>query len=105
VSRLDDMVRAGIAPGVKEHTARRPMGTTFLVDPVMGTQEADTLMCCHCQHHWQVEPGSGKQRGWCLRCDQPTCGKAACEEKCVPFEKALEDAERINRNLQVLRGR
>ena len=97
------MLRSQQAPGAKVATTRRPMGATFLSDPI-GSSEADTLMCQHCGAHWQVQPGSGRKRGWCFNCDGPTCGKQACEETCVPLEAAIEEMERKDRNMEVLRG-
>jgi hypothetical protein len=74
-------------------SVRRPAGYVETTDPVAGNQGGETLMCVHCQKHWIVQPGSGMQRGFCLNCDGPTCGKQHCEEHCVPFEKAIEQAE------------
>ena len=51
-------------------------------------------MCVHCQMHWIIQPGSGMQRGFCLSCDGPTCGKQNCEENCTPFMKTIEALER-----------
>lgn len=56
------------------------------------TQIADTLQCKHCQKHWQVVPGSGRQRGWCRYCDGPTCGAERCCD-CQPFEVQMEIME------------
>lgn len=50
---------------------------------------ADTVQCVHCQRHYERVPGSGKVRGFCLRCMGPTCGTARCDV-CVPFERKLE---------------
>jgi hypothetical protein len=55
--------------------------------------EMDSLQCCHCNVHYHVRPGSGKQRGWCTMCSQPTCGRSACAV-CVPFERKLVAQER-----------
>ena len=56
-------------------------------------QEGQTLSCCHCQRTWAVRPGSGRQRGWCLRCNAPTCGGPACLT-CLPWERQMEIMER-----------
>ena len=56
------------------------------------TREYDTLQCVHCGGHWVVQPGSGKKRGFCLKCTGPLCGKKRCF-RCVPFEKSLEILE------------
>lgn len=55
--------------------------------------ECSTLMCRHCGRHWIVKPGSGKKRGWCMRCNGPTCGPK-CGGKCVPLEQLLENYEK-----------
>lgn len=61
----------------------------FIVD---GAVLADTLQCCHCNAHFVSLRGSGVQRGWCMRCNQTTCGKKHCDE-CVPFEKKCDELE------------
>ena len=76
-----------------QHTARRPKGH-IIITPEFGPQiEFDTLQCVHCGRHWEVVPGSGRKRGWCLKCNGPTCGAQKCDE-CYPFEKQIEDAEK-----------
>ena len=58
-------------------------------------EERDVLTCAHCQYIWEVVPGSGRERGWCLRCAGPTCGRAPCARRgCVPFKKWLDTVER-----------
>ena len=69
-------------------------GYSILTDPDVGTKERETVKCCHCQMIWEVEPGSGKKRGFCFNCNAVVCGKKRCMEHCVPFEKAIEAAER-----------
>jgi hypothetical protein len=68
-----------------------------------GTQEADTLQCCHCNAHYVVRPGSGKRRGWCALCAGTTCGKPACVP-CIPFERKLDAQEARERSLRSLLG-
>jgi hypothetical protein len=53
---------------------------------------AQMLQCVHCQGLWEVKPGSGKRRGFCLRCNAPTCGRAGCD-RCKPWEMACEIQE------------
>lgn len=48
--------------------------------------ERDTLQCVHCDKHWIVEPGSGRQRGWCVKCNGPVCGAERCMRECRPAE-------------------
>lgn len=72
------------------HSNPKPHGTIIITDPDAPQEiHRDTLQCCHCQRIWVVEPGSGKQRGFCLKCNQVTCGSKECGE-CVPFEKKIE---------------
>lgn len=55
-----------------------------------GQHVADTLQCAHCGMHWVTKPGSGKERGWCMRCHAPLCGKAPCFEDCLPYEARID---------------
>lgn len=48
--------------------------------------ERDTMQCVHCEKHWIVEPGSGKHRGWCLKCNGPVCGAHFCMTTCRPAD-------------------
>lgn len=76
------------------HTARRADGYEISTGP-LGTIERDTKQCCHCGGHFQIIPGSGKTRGFCLKCTKVTCGNPACnehfsiEERMDLFEKGL----------------
>ena len=54
--------------------------------------EVPTLQCGHCGGHFEVRPGSGKVRGWCMNCARPVCGPGC--EACVPVEQMLENMER-----------
>lgn len=54
--------------------------------------EVPTLMCGHCGSHFEVRPGSGKVRGFCMNCARPVCGPGC--EKCVPVEQMLENIEK-----------
>lgn len=54
-----------------------------------GAVVATTKQCCHCGNHFAMIKGSGKKRGWCMKCHGITCGALGCC-KCVPFEKKLE---------------
>lgn len=82
----------------KTSTAGRPAGHTEITWDDGRKVEGDTLQCAHCGQHWIVRPGSGRQRGWCLKCSGPLCGKQGCLERCYPMEKRLDDAE-AGRNL------
>lgn len=106
---MSDLVNAsgqyldGRPPAVLEHSVRRPAGYVETTYPDSPTVRGETLMCVHCQKHWVVRPGSGITRGFCFNCMGPTCGKEVCEP-CVPFEQAIENMERVDQNLRVLRG-
>lgn len=58
-----------------------------------GKEIANTVQCCHCNRHYLFRKGSGKIRGYCIRCGQVTCGRKECDP-CIPFEKKLEAIER-----------
>lgn len=62
-------------------------------DPNSGkvVYEAATLRCVHCGGHWVPQPGSGRVRGFCARCNGPFCGPGC--QKCVPAEQQLENME------------
>lgn len=74
---------------------RKPHGNFSIVDPsaTITVLEGDTLQCCHCGCVWIPIKGSGKKRGYCLNCNQVTCGKPECIE-CFPYEKKLEIIEK-----------
>lgn len=78
-------------------TTRRPHGVLYIRYEDGRREERDILTCAHCQATWIVEPGSGKRRGWCLKCGGPLCGKAPCMASCVPFERWLDSVERAGR--------
>lgn len=53
------------------------------------------VMCCHCGRHWQYQVGSGRLRGFCLRCNDITCGPLCpVGDNCVPVQQFLENLER-----------
>jgi len=63
----------------------------------------DTQLCVHCGMHWVPRRGSGRRRGWCWRCTGATCGKQACETRCVPMERMIELLEargRVEANIR-----
>ena len=55
-------------------------------------EEHDTFTCPHCNGVCFIRPGSGTQRGYCFRCNLPTCGKERCMS-CIPFERKMEEME------------
>lgn len=58
-----------------------------------GMVAAQTLQCCHCPAHWVVRTGSGTVRGWCQKCNRPTCGARDCDASgpngCMPWEEKM----------------
>lgn len=83
----------GQAPAHLRHSVRSPKGYIVVTGPLGVEDEGETVMCAHCQMHWKIDPGSGHRRGFCFNCDGLTCGKEACETKCVPAEKMIEEIE------------
>ena len=59
-------------------------------------EEYDTFTCPHCNGVCFIRPGSGTQRGYCFRCNLPTCGKERCMS-CIPFERKMEEMEARSR--------
>ena len=78
---------------MSEHGVRKPNGQVFITPEFGAVVERDTVCCVHCRKHWIVEPGSGRQRGWCMNCNGPTCGAETCAKRCVPYEKMIEQIE------------
>lgn len=69
---------------------------------VDGAHVADTVMCVHCGIHWEVIPGSGKRRGFCMFCKGVSCGAEYCMKDCHPFEARVELSEAIaQKNMKV----
>jgi hypothetical protein len=77
---------------LRKNSRLRPAGYTVSSDFDGGLHEADTLQCVHCGLHWQVVKGSGRVRGFCMRCNGVTCGQKKCGE-CVPSEQQLDNQE------------
>lgn len=80
---------------------RKEMGAAFITDPEYGVKDFATLMCVHCGMHWRYIPGSKHDRGFCLGCMGPTCGKEKCDT-CLPLEKAIEEMEAKGRFVREL---
>ena len=53
--------------------------------------EYETVQCVHCGLHFPIVPGSGKIRGYCMRCAGPVCGPDCA--RCVPTERLLDCLE------------
>lgn len=68
---------------------RKPSGAIMLD----GIEVAHTLQCCHCGGHYVSVKGSGKRRGFCMKCMGVTCGSVKCDN-CIPTEKMLDNIEK-----------
>ena len=76
--------------GDKQHSVLRPKGTLIITDWDGCVEEHDTLQCCHCGAHWVVSPGSGRRRGWCMKCGDVTCGEQRCDQ-CTPYKRVFAE--------------
>jgi hypothetical protein len=72
---------------------RKPGGYLQITDPDAPLFERDTVTCAHCNGVWAIEPGSTPQ-GFCFMCAAPICNGCVAKQKCDPFEKKLERAEK-----------
>jgi hypothetical protein len=80
------------AKGFRASSVSEPSGTYHAFGGDEAEKVVDTVQCVHCGRHWLWEPGSGKQRGFCLGCNGITCGSKKCDV-CVPMEQQLENME------------
>jgi len=71
-----------------QHTHTKVSSDIIITDENNNTHYRECLKCVHCQHIWIVKRGSGRKRGWCLKCMGPTCGSQSCME-CVPLDVSL----------------
>lgn len=55
------------------------------------TVRGEMQRCVHCSAHFPIQPGSGKIRGFCYRCNGMICGPGCVD--CVPAEAQLEIME------------
>lgn len=71
----------------------RDNGLITIIDPGSDKPllELKMLKCVHCGGSFPCQPGSGKIRGFCTRCNGPVCGPGCAE--CVPEEAMLEIIE------------
>lgn len=65
----------------------------IIADTNDGRIETATAWCCHCGTHFTEVRGSGRIRGFCMKCMAKTCGAPGCDA-CYPIEKRLDDYER-----------
>jgi hypothetical protein len=87
--RADELLIIDGQQKFEAESVRKPSGHII----VAGQEVCDTLKCCHCGHVWIPIKGSGRIRGWCMKCSGPTCGSHECNA-CYPFEKKLNDYEK-----------
>lgn len=64
---------------------RKPSGVFIVNDK----EVAHTIQCGHCGCHFISIRGSGKIRGFCMKCMKTTCGKIKCDV-CIPYEYKLD---------------
>lgn len=76
---------------MSEVNHRKASGTFHTTGLYGEQQQGATLSCCHCQHTWIVQKGSGKLRGFCQQCMGFVCGPQCAE--CVPIERRIENME------------
>ncbi len=78
---------------INTHSVRSPSGV-LIATPLDGSPESqqDVVHCVHCSRLWMWEKGSGRRRGFCLKCGGFTCGNAKCDV-CVPKEQQIDNLE------------
>ena len=92
----------GKAPAFLQRTSVRDVRGTTILTPEPNTKEihAETRQCVHCGMHFEIVPGSGTRRGYCMACGGVTCGqKIDCETRCQHFESKIEQMEREGRSI------
>ena len=70
-------------------TVPRPKSNIIITHGSGRVDEFDCVSCVHCGKVMKIEAGSGKERGFCMSCMGPTCGKDGCEKTCTPMERTL----------------
>jgi hypothetical protein len=72
----------------------RAGGLACIVDPDLGTKEADTFTCVHCQKITHVKAGVDPYElgGHCRLCNALIC-KDCVGKECTPFMKRVEEEE------------
>ena len=91
--------------------SRRFGGYLLITSPDGPVRERDTVQCCHCGRHVEVEPGSNGQTylvpdptqptgyrtepgAFCTKCYGPLCLPCDADDHCVPLEERLRRMER-----------
>lgn len=79
-----------LEPGEEFQSVRNPSGHILIDDTVV----CDTRQCMHCGSHHICVKGSGKLRGYCLKCNGWLCGKPSCLKECIHIDKKIEMYEK-----------
>lgn len=54
----------------------------------------DLVCCIHCGYVWTWQPGSGRQRGWCMKCNGLLCGRRVCRARpCQHWLHGIDNLE------------
>lgn len=80
-------------PSTPENSVLRPHSLIIVTDESGKETVTDCVQCVHCQAVMRIVKGSGRKRGFCMKCHGPTCGTEECQ-KCVPVEAGLEAEEK-----------
>ena len=82
-----------------QRTSRRASGELTMLGEDAAVS-SETMSCVHHQGvQWLIQPGSGRERGWCFKCNGPTCRP---RETCLPWERQFEQMERRSRLLEAV---
>ena len=84
-------------PSCHRHTApdRLRVGTVTTTPLDGGPPVVQDLVCCvHCGYMWAWAPGSGRRRGYCLKCHGLLCGRDGCVGRpCQHWMHGIENLE------------
>lgn len=61
---------------------------------------ADVVCCIHCGYMWEYQPGSGRIRGFCMKCNGFLCGRRHCREN-VPCRHWLHGLDAVERGQSI----
>lgn len=80
-----------------QHTApdHLRIGTLQTIPHDGGPTVTEDLVCCvHCGYIWSWSPGSGRVRGWCMKCNGLLCGRKCCRQRpCQHWMHGIENIE------------
>ena len=81
----------------RRHSApdRLRIGVTTFTPLDGGPPVTRDLVCCvHCGYTWAWQPGSGRVRGFCMKCNGLLCGRKCCRGRpCQHWMKGIENME------------